>query len=103
MHDILAYVWIVAGVVASFFLPALIAAAKRVWPSSGVEASSAGAVWKAMKPYLVVCALGAIAALVLLAVYRSAHPHGTIAWYTAFLAGFGWQAALEKLVRDSHA
>lgn len=45
----------------------------------------------------VLVAFSAITGIIVLAVYRQAQPDQDILWYTALLAGFGWESTFEKL------
>ncbi len=100
MSDFGAYLFMVLGVLASFVLPALVAAVKRAFPGEAPTAASFGSTLRALTPYLLVVLLALVAAALLLAFYRSGHPTGAIQWYTALLLGFGWYATLEKVVKD---
>jgi hypothetical protein len=42
-----------------------------------------------------------ITALICLAGWRSTHPNDTLPWFTAFLLGFGWESAIEKLQKPT--
>jgi hypothetical protein len=88
--------WTVAGVIAAVVLPILAAAVRRDFPKPTVAGMPP---W--LRKYLALLAFSIIAALISLAAWMSAapDPKPEIAWYTAFLIGFGWEAALEKLTR----
>jgi hypothetical protein len=55
------------------------------------------------RKYLALLAFGALAALAVLAVWKSQNPSAQLEWYTAFLLGFTSEAALEKLLQKPSA
>ncbi|MBC8164375.1 MAG: hypothetical protein H7Y20_00735 [Bryobacteraceae bacterium] len=88
--------WTVGGVVAAVVLPILAATVRRDFPAQIVPGMPP---W--LRKYLTLLVFSVIAAVVSLAAWMAAapDPKPEIAWYTAFLIGFGWEAAIEKLTR----
>lgn len=88
--EVVTWLWMCLGVVISILLPVLAAAVRSQFGSS-----TAGIV--DLKKYLLLGAFSGLTAILLLAVYRQAKPDESITVYAALLAGYGWQATLEKI------
>jgi hypothetical protein len=87
--NVVDWLWIVAGVLCGVLWPWLSQQVKKI-----LGLATAGAVpWG---PILIVGAFAAITGLIVLAIYRSSKPDVDIAWYAAFLAGYGFEAVIEK-------
>jgi hypothetical protein len=82
-------VWICLGVAISVILPVLSAYVRAAF-------GNASAADIDFKKYFALVGLSAITALLILALYRSQKPDEDILWYAALLAGYGWEATLEK-------
>lgn len=59
--------------------------------------TAAGINWK---PIIIIGAFSAVTAVLVLAVYRNSKPDQDIAWYGAVLAGYGFEAVLQKWRTD---
>jgi hypothetical protein len=94
MSDVVAFGWIVAGVFAGVLLPYLANIIRQEFPTT---AGLGIPPW--IKRYFLLFVFGVIVGGVTLAIYRAQNPTGELAWYTAFLIGYGWQATLEKFGR----
>lgn len=94
--DLGAFIWTVLGVLAAVLLPILVAAVRKTFPKSLVD----GGVPPWVKAYALLFVFSVVAATISLAAWYSAQPgpDPEIKWYTAFLIGFGWEAAIEKLI-----
>src|SRR5438045_3261924 len=90
MSGLETYLWIACGVVVAIVLPVLRAKVASDWPST------AGGVPDWVKKYGRLLMFSLLTALVLLAFLRS-QDEETLTWWSAFLAGFAWEAGLEKL------
>jgi len=86
------YPYLVAcgGVLISVVLPPLAQAVKKSFRPT------AGAV--DFGRYALLALFSLVTGIIVLAVYRAAHPNGLITWPAALLAGYGWEATLEKFV-----
>jgi hypothetical protein len=87
--DLGAFLGMFLGVLISTVLPPLSSYVKKtIWPTAGgID----------LKPYLAVFAFCAAAGLITLAVLRVAQPDMQIGFYRALLAGYTWQATVEKI------
>lgn len=85
------FLWMALGVVIAIVLPALTRFVKSTF---GVTAAGAPT-WVAQ--YAALGAFALVTALLLLAGYKAANPDTELSWFTALLAGFGWESGLEKL------
>jgi hypothetical protein len=92
--EIYAYLWITAGVVVAVIFPVLRA---LVTQEFGTAQGPGLPPW--VKRYLILFGFSLVTALICLAIWDSQNPTGTLAWYTAFLLGFGWESAVEKFLR----
>jgi hypothetical protein len=86
------FAWTVCGVLAAVLMPILAKAA-------GQELMVAGpGVPPWLKQAVVLFLFSIVAALVSLAAWTAANPvKPQPEWFTSFLIGFGWEAAIEKL------
>ena len=84
------WLWICVGVVISVLLPVLSAAVRSMFGATAAIVD--------FKKYAVLAAFSALTALLVLAVYRGTKPDEDITFYAALLAGYGWEATVEKLV-----
>ena len=89
MNDLEAFGGIVLGVLISIVLPPLSHYVKSMFKptAAGID----------LKPYLALGFFSLATGLLVLVVYRLAHPDGKISFYLAVAAGYGWEATLEKL------
>jgi hypothetical protein len=88
--------WVIAGVLAAVLLPVL---GEAVREGTGA-ASSLVAMPGWLRKALIFAAFGIVAGIASLAVWMSQQPDPPpeIKWQTAFLVGFGYEAALEKFL-----
>src|SRR5205809_7923680 len=94
MSDWIAFAWMAAGAAAAVLLPYLAEQVRREFPRvAGVTIPP----W--VKTFGILFAFSVVAAGVSLAVWRTQNPTGELAWFTAFLVGFAWEATLEKFFR----
>jgi hypothetical protein len=93
MSDLVAYVWVVAGVIVAVVLPVLAAYIRKEFPPTAAIGMPP---W--LKRYLLLFVFSVIVALVSLAIWRGQNPDGHLHWFTAFTIGFGWESALEKFL-----
>ena len=93
MTDLQAYGWVVIGVVLAVVFPVVRAYIIKEFPPV------AGGLPPWLKRYLALLFFGLIAGVITLAIWKSQNPSAPIAWYTAFLIGFGWQSAIDMFFR----
>jgi hypothetical protein len=87
-----AYLWMAFGVLISVIFPIIKAAvAPKTTESVGLPP------W--VKKYALIFVFAAVTAVIVLAAYLAANPEAlkTLQWYTAFLFGFSWESAIEKI------
>lgn len=92
--DLVVFLWTVAGVLAAVLFPVLTAAVRRDFPVGVVE----GGVPPWVRKYATLFVYAVIASIAGLAIWMTQNPSGTIPWFTAFLIGFGAEAAIEKFL-----
>ena len=92
--DLGVFLWTVAGVLAAVLFPILAAAVKREFPARVV--GSGMPPW--VRKYAILFIYAALASLAGLAIWISQNPDEKIPWFTAFLIGFGAEAAIEKFL-----
>jgi len=87
-----AYIWMNFGVFISVIFPILKAAVKP-------PAAKMAGLPPWVKKYGLIFLFSAVTAVILLAIYLAANPNAlaNLAWYTAFLFGFSWESAIEKI------
>lgn len=94
--DAIAYLWVVIGVVVSILLPVLSGLIRQEFPqTAGIGLPP----W--IRKYAILLVFSALTALVLLAFYANTNPAARLDWTGAFLLGFGWESAIEKLTKKS--
>ena len=91
MDDLAAFGWMALGVLLAVVLPILRAYVQRNFKADIGVASSR------VRPLAALAAFALVTAILLLAAYRAAEPNADIDWFTALLAGFGWESTFEKL------
>lgn len=84
---------ICAGVVISVVLPPLSTYVRSQFGSTTAPAIN-------FKKYGALLAFSLITALLVLAGYRAMNPNTSITWYAALLAGYTWDATLQKIGLD---
>jgi hypothetical protein len=86
------FAWTVGGVLAAVLLPIL-----AQYAGPGLATAGPGVPpW--LKQAVMLFLFSIVAALISLAAWMSANPgRPEPEWFTAFLIGFGWEAAIEKL------
>lgn len=89
-ESLIDWLWICAGVLISVILPVLSAYVRSVFKptAAGVD----------FKKYGALLLFSALTSLLVLAAFRVAQPDQQILWYAALLAGYGWEATLEKII-----
>ena len=100
--NLTAYLWCAAGIVVSVMLPIAWAYVRKWFPAAQPAGlgSALGSIWdKVVKRYLVL-ALAALATALLLVFFLGDKIDGE---GTAFLAGYAWQATLEKIGKPTAA
>ncbi len=90
-ENLVDWLWMAAGVTLAVVWPWLREKVKETF-----NVGTAGAAQDLKKAGLLAVFAGATAILVL-AIYRSSEPDTAIQWYAALLAGFGYEAAFEKV------
>ena len=96
MNDSAAFFWVALGVLIAVILPVLSGfILKEFGPTAAVGLPP----W--VKKYGALLLFSLITALPAFAFYRSTNPDVVLTWYTAFLIGFGWESALEKLTKKA--
>jgi hypothetical protein len=101
--DLTNYAWCIAGIVISVLLPIGWAAVRQYFPvpspTPGAKSVPVGAIWAAMwpviKPYTILGFVSAITAILLIAFLGDA----IVDWRAALLAGYAWDATLQKLAK----
>lgn len=88
--NVIVFVYIAAGVLVGVVLPLLSKYVKEHFSASAID----------FKPYALLLAFSLVLGAVILAALRQASPDTTIEWYAAFLAGYGGEATLEKLLKS---
>jgi len=88
-----AYLWMSVGVFIAIIFPILRAA---VTPPPKVVGPGLPP-W--LKKYALLLVFCAVTGVILLAIYLAANPNALakLMWYTAFLFGFSWESAIEKI------
>jgi len=94
MSDIFAFVWVAVGASVAVIFPVLRAYVKEEFPKT---ADVGIPPW--LKRYIGLFAFSLITALICLALWKSQYPTNELHWFTAFLLGFGWESAVEKIGR----
>ena len=92
--DVQSYFWIALGVLVAVVFPILRA---YVTNEYGKIAGPGIPVW--LKTYLGLFAFCLVTALICLAGWKSQNPDASLAWFQAFLMGFAWESAVEKIGR----
>lgn len=88
-ENFLDWIWIVVGVLLGVLWPWLNHKVKEILKIP----TAAGINWG---PVMIIGAFAAITGVLVLAIYRSSAPDDNISWYAAVLAGYGFEAVLEK-------
>jgi hypothetical protein len=83
------WLWIVAGVLIAVLLPVVTALVKTTFKptAAGIDFGK----------YAVLFVFASMTGVILLAGYRAAEPDTNMEWYAGLLAGYAWEATLEKL------
>ena len=83
--------WLVicAGVLVSVVLPPVTAYVRSVFQPTAASID--------VKKYAALLLFSALTAALLLAFFRAARPDDEVAWYAALLAGYTWEATIEKI------
>jgi len=97
MSDLLAYVWVVVGVIAAVVLPVLSAYIRREFPAQ--QGAALLPPW--VVRYLLLLLFGVIAGVAAFAIWRAANPNTALHWFTVFLIGFGAESTLEKFLHPT--
>lgn len=92
--DLRTLLWTIVGVITAVLLPVL--AATVTGDFSAASAGPGIPPWIRKAATLLLFAV--LAGLVSLAIYQSNNPDKPLPWFTAFLVGFGWEAAIEKFL-----
>jgi hypothetical protein len=92
MSEVGAFVWMSVGVLVSVILPVLSGLVRKKFPK---VAAPGPPPW--LTKYALLFAFSLITGLVILAIYRSQNPTSMLLWYQAFLAGYTWEATIEKI------
>lgn len=95
MNDTSAYVWISMGVLVSVIFPILSGFIHKVFRPEGAPGMPQ---W--LKKYGGLFVFCLVTSLICLAGWKATHPNATFEWYTAFLLGFGWESAVEKMQKN---
>jgi hypothetical protein len=90
--DVVAYCWVLLGVLIAAVWPPIAAAARQI-----LKPTAAGI---NLRKYAVVFAFCALTAVLALVVYRKSDPTGSIPYYLAIWVGYTWEATIEKAVGD---
>jgi hypothetical protein len=91
VDSVIDWLWICGGVAISVVLPILSVLVKANFGKASAADHDFG-------KYLALAAFCAVTAVLVLAIYRSVKPDDEILWYAALLAGYGWEATLEKVI-----
>jgi hypothetical protein len=94
--DATTYLMVVLGVAVSVVLPVLVGLVRQEFPST---AGIGLPLW--VRKYTILLVFSALTGLVVLAFYASSNPTVRLGWDGAFLLGFGWESAIEKLTKKS--
>jgi hypothetical protein len=92
MNDWSPFWWVACGVIVAVIFPVLSGFVRQEF-----KATAAVGLPPWMKKFGALLLFSLITALICLAGWRSTHPNDTLPWFTAFLLGFGWESAIEKL------
>ena len=92
--DLYAYLWVLIGVIVALIFPVL-----RGFVTEQFPAHQGPGMPPWLRRYLGLTAFSLVAALICLAAWKMQNPTGELSWFTAFLLGFGWQSAIEKIGR----
>jgi hypothetical protein len=92
MNDRSPFWWVSCGVAVAVIFPVL-----SGFVHGGFRPTAAIGLPPWVKKYGALLLFSLITALICLAGWRSTHPNDTLPWFTAFLLGFGWESAIEKL------
>lgn len=96
MNDLGPFAWVSVGVIVAVIFPVLSGFVRKEFkPTAAVGLPP----WA--KKYGALLLFSLITALICLAGWRSTHPNDTLHWFTAFLLGFGWESAIEKLQKKT--
>jgi len=96
MSDWVSYRWVTCGVIVAVIFPVLSGFVRQEF-----KASAAIGLPPWVKKYGALLLLSLITAVICLAGWRSTHPNDALPWFTAFLLGFGWESAIEKLQKKA--
>lgn len=91
MSDIWAYLAIAGGVLVGVLHPVLLGFVRNQFPPT---ASGGLPPW--VKKYGGLFLFCLVTALIVLALWKNANPEASLAWYAAFLLGYGWESFVEK-------
>lgn len=91
MSTLSAYLWIALGVVVAIVFPVLRNLVAKEWPATQGDGLPD---W--VKKYGVLAAFSLLTSLILLAFLES-QDEELVTWWSAFLAGFAWESAVEKV------
>jgi hypothetical protein len=90
------FLWTAGGSIVAVIFPILKGLVKKLFPTTKAIGLPS---WVAK--YAALGLFGAVSALIVLAIYFSQNPDVTsIPWHTAFLLGFGSEAAIEKFANN---
>lgn len=93
MGDTASYFLIALGVIVAVLYPVILGKIRGAFPRVAAPGLPDWA-----KKYLLLLIFSLVTALIVLAAYRASHPDTVLAWYDAFLLGFGWESTVEKLI-----
>lgn len=98
MSDAWIFIWAAIGVVIAVLFPLLSGFIRREFPTTAAVGIPP---W--LRKYGALLVFSLVTSLIVVAIFRSQTPDEDVAWYTAFLLGFAWEATIEKFTRKDPA
>lgn len=92
MEDVSTFLVIAVGVLVGVVQPALAGYMRKEFPPA--TAGSGIPSW--VKRYLGLFVFCLLTGLLVFAIWKSANPEARLAWFTAFLLGYGYESFIEK-------
>jgi hypothetical protein len=97
MSDVAGFLWVVLGVSVAVLFPVVRGFIKKEFPPT---AGSAG-LPPGVRRYGGLLLFSVVTGLVVFAIYKSQVSDEELAWHSAFLLGFGWEALIEKFLKPA--
>lgn len=95
MTDLQAYGLVCLGVITAVVFPVLASAVRKYFPKQ----QSVGGLPDWFVKYLLLGVFGLVTGVVVFAIFKRMYPGPVTTWYEPFLAGFGWESAIDAFFR----